>query len=246
MRLGNPAGLWALAAAVPILLLHVLRPRRPRTEVSSVLLWRAVARPVSSASPWQRLRWSALLGLQLLAVLMLALALARPVRTTPAPLRAHTVFVIDGSGSMAATDGKPDRLAKARAVAESLRSQLPAGGIASIVLASPTPAVLLASSDDRGAFTDALARTTVTDGPAQWEDTFNLAASLETPGKPVGFVLIGDGGLSTLEQKAIPAGTSYVKVGERATNRAITSLTAEPRAGGLRVHVTVRNTGGLG
>ena len=244
VNLANPAGLWALAAAVPILLLHVLRPRRPRTEVSSILLWRAVARPVSSASPWQRLRWSALLALQLLAVLLLALAMSRPVRTTTAPLSAHTVFVIDGSGSMAAADGSPDRIAKAREAARSLRSQLPEGGVASVVLASATPEVLLASSADRGAFDAAIDRATVTAGPAHWEDTFNLAASMETPGRPVGIVLIGDGGLSTVDQKAIPAGTSYVKVGGRSTNRAITSLTAEIRPGGLRAHVTVRNTGG--
>src|SRR5690606_13405980 len=53
--LANPAGLWLLALAVPILLLHVLRPRRTRTQVRSVMLWRQVSTPVAAASPWQRL-----------------------------------------------------------------------------------------------------------------------------------------------------------------------------------------------
>jgi hypothetical protein len=47
LHLAAPAGLWALLLAVPIVLLHVLRPRRPQATVSSVLLWRNVEKPVS-------------------------------------------------------------------------------------------------------------------------------------------------------------------------------------------------------
>ena len=82
--------------------------------VSSVLLWRRVERPVSAAQPWQRFRWSLLLLAQLLAVVLLAAAVARPERLEASPLAEHTVFIVDASGSMAATDGSPDRLADAR------------------------------------------------------------------------------------------------------------------------------------
>ena len=95
-----------------------------------------------------RLRPSVLLFLQLLAVALLALTIAEPVRITPAPLAAHTVFIIDASGSMAAEDGSPDRLADAKATARDLRGQLPAGGIASVVVASDRPRVVLTASSD--------------------------------------------------------------------------------------------------
>ena len=245
MSLSNPAGLWALLAAVPVLLLHVLRPRRPNATVPSVLLWRSAESTVSSARPWQRLRWSVLLLLQLLTVFLLAIALARPVRPTTAPLRAHTVFVIDASGSMAATDGTPDRIGSARAAARRLRAQLPAGGIASIVSASLDPQVELSASSDRRLFDSALDRIATHAGAAHWQDAFNIAESLETPGKPLGIVVISDGHLSIADQRSIPAGSSYVKVGARTTNRAIVSLTVEAHRGtGLRAHVTVRSTGG--
>ena len=66
MRLANPAGLWLLLAAVPVVLLHVLRPRRERVVVSSIYVWRSVAstRPITATTPWQRLRPSLLLALQ--------------------------------------------------------------------------------------------------------------------------------------------------------------------------------------
>ena len=101
--LTNPAGLGLAALAIPVILLHILRPRRQEVTVSSTFLWRTLERPVSSATPWQRLRWSALLLAQLLAVCGLALAVARPVRLQPATLAAHTVFIVDASSSMRAT-----------------------------------------------------------------------------------------------------------------------------------------------
>ncbi len=110
MTFVNPWGLALGLLAIPVIVLHILRPRRQTSPVSSLFLWRRVEQPVSSAQPWQKLRWSALLAAQLLAVALLALAVARPVRLEPARLAAHTVFIIDASASMAATDGSPDRI----------------------------------------------------------------------------------------------------------------------------------------
>ena len=55
MTLLNPAALWLLLLAIPVLALHILRPRRLPKEVSSTFLWAEVSRPVSAARPWQRL-----------------------------------------------------------------------------------------------------------------------------------------------------------------------------------------------
>ncbi|MGH9183469.1 MAG: vWA domain-containing protein, partial [Acidimicrobiales bacterium] len=244
MRFANPAGLWLAALAVPVVLLHVLRPRRQSRPVSSVLLWREVAQPVSAATPWQRLRPSVLLALQLAAVALLAGAAARPVRLTDVPLAPHTVFIVDASGSMAAADGDPDRMGEARARARELRDRIPAGGMASVVVASSQPRVVLSASPDRGAFDDALAPLRASAGGADFPTAFSMAESLETPEVPIGFVLVSDGGLADAERGLIPPGTRYERVGERATNRAITRLGVEPRDGGLVARLTLANTGG--
>jgi Mg-chelatase subunit ChlD len=251
VRLTSPAGLWLGLLAVPVVLLHVLRPRRPAVEVSSTYLWRQVAEPVSVAAPWQRLRPSLLLFLQLAAVALLTLAVADPVRVTPAPLARHTVFIVDASGSMAALDGRPgtgvqsrDRVDAAVAQARSLRDELPAGGVASVVVADTQPRVVLSASPDRRAFDEAVGAIRASAGTADFASAFILAESLETPGVPVGFVLLSDGGLTDAEQRLLPPGTRYVRIGSQSTNRAITRLTVEQRGSGLHARVALRNTGG--
>ncbi len=253
MTLANPLGLLLGLLAIPIVLLHILKPRREQIEVSSTYLWRDLATPVSAAAPWQKLRPSILLALQLLAVGLLALAVARPALVEPAPLSPHTVFIIDGSGSMAAADGSdevlPDRLdgtrlAAARDKARELYAQLPEDGLASIVFASPRPQVLLTTSPNEDSFDRALDRLPAPGGAANFAAAFNLAESLETPGTPIGFVLLSDGGLTDEQQSRIPVDTRWEKIGRFGTNRAITSLIVEPRGTGLHAIVTVENTGG--
>lgn len=243
MRFANPAGLWLLTLAVPILLLHMLRPRRPSVEVSSTYLWREVSRPVSAAVPWQPLRPSTLLVLQLVALLLLATAAARPVRETAAPLAQHSVFILDASASMRATDHDPDRLERARREALNLRGQLPDGGLASVVVASSQPVVRLSASADATAFAEAVRAVRPGGGSADWPQAFALAESLETPGVPIGFVLLSDGNLTAAEQRLIPPGTRYVRIGGSGHNQAVSALSLTRRGTGLVATVGIRNTG---
>ncbi|MDO9176107.1 MAG: BatA and WFA domain-containing protein, partial [Actinomycetota bacterium] len=243
LSLANPAGLALLGLAIPVILLHILRPRRQSVTVSSTFLWRSIERPVSSASPWQKLRWSLLLVAQLLAVALLALAVARPVQLEAAALSEHTVFIVDASGSMAALDGNPDRLQQAVDRAIELRDELPSGGIASIVIASERPRVVLTASDDESAFSSALRTVETTSGHADFAGAFSLAESLDTSSADIGFVLLSDGGLTDDEEQLMPPGTRYEKVGSQNVNRAITRVDGEARGSGLHARVTVRNFG---
>jgi len=244
VRFADPAGLALLALAVPVVLTHVLRPRRLPVTVSSILLWRRLERPVAAAKPWQRLRWSLLLLAQLLAVAGLALAVARPERTEAAPLADHTVFIIDASASMAATDGRPDRLADAAARAARLRAELPTGGVASIVVAGDSPRVALTASPDGDEFERALRTIDRSHGHPDFADAFSLAESLDTGSSPIGYVLLTDGGVEPAAADLLPRGTRIETVGAEATNRAIVRLVVDHRSTGLHGRVSVRNTGG--
>ncbi len=244
MTFANPAGLWWAMLALPVLLLHVLKPRRTAHVVSSTLLWRAFDRPVTSTTPFRMIRPSWLLLLQLLGVGLLAVAIADPVQVEETPLAEHTVFLIDGSGSMLALDGEPDRIADARARAREVRRDLPRGGVASVIEVGPQPRVLLSASDDADAFDEAVAATRATPGRADFAVAFALAEGLETADAAIGFVLLSDGGLSEDEQRLLPPGTTYEQVGSAATNRAVVDLDVEARPTELHVRVTVANRGG--
>lgn len=244
MRFLAPAALAALLLAVPVVILHMLTPRRPPTPVSSLLHWDGLKHAITAAQPWQKLRISLLLLLQLAAVALFALSLARPAVIEEATLAQHTVFIIDASGSMSAIDGSPDRLADAVEKAEELRAELPEGGTASVVVASANPAIVLENSDDPDEFRRAVSAIRTTGSGVDYEATFALAESLVLPDRPTGFVLIGDGQLDENEQRLAPLGTRYEAVGATDTNRAITDLSVTAVPGGLQARVTIANTGG--
>lgn len=244
MTLLLPAGLLALSLAIPIVILHMLTPRRPATPVSSLLHWDGLRHAITAAQPWQKLRISLLLILQLLAVALFALALARPATLEEATLSDHTVFIVDASSSMSAIDGSPDRLASAVREAITMRGDLPDEGIASLIVASSRPTVAVEHSDDPTAFERAASSIRTTGSGVDFETTFALAESLVLPDRPTGFVLISDGQLDDVEQRLAPLGTRYVPVGATDTNRAITDLSVTAGPGGLQARVTIRSTGG--
>ena len=244
MTLLLPAGLLALGLLVPIVILHMLTPRRPPTEVSSLLHWDGLRHSITAAEPWQKLRWSLLLILQLLAVVLFALALARPATLEEAELAEHTVFIVDASGSMSAIDGAPDRLGSATDLAKELRAEIPDAGSASLVVASARPTVLVEASAAIDEFERAVDTIRTSAGGVDYETTFALAESLVSPDRPTGFVLISDGQLDETEQRLAPLGTRYEKVGQTDTNRAITDLSVTAGPGGLQARVRVESTGG--
>jgi Ca-activated chloride channel family protein len=240
----NPAAWAAAALAIPILLAYMLRPRRPRVVVPSTFLWREATRNVAASRPWQRLRPSVLLLLQLLVLLALVVALAQPFRTASGVAGDHLVLIVDLSGSMRATDEDPDRLGAARREALDLLETLPSDGIASVVAAGPRPRVVVSSTPDRRAVRRAVESLEASEGAADFVEAFLLAESLETPGHPATIVLASDGGLTQEEKRLIPPGTIYRPVGTQVANVGITGLDVGEGPGGFEAFVTLRNSGG--
>src|SRR5438105_1968936 len=108
-----PLAAAALLAVPAILLLYFLKVKRPETRVASLLFWRPFVADRQANAPWQRLRSSWLLVLQLLAALAIALALLRPGVTGAAGIADTTIVILDGSASMQATDVGPPRFGAA-------------------------------------------------------------------------------------------------------------------------------------
>ena len=95
------AGLVAGAIGSSLVLLFwMLKLRRRPIGVSSTLLWQKSVRDVEGNIPWQRVRPSFLLFLQLLAVVLLSIAIARPVRNGGVTFGSEVVVAIDAGASM--------------------------------------------------------------------------------------------------------------------------------------------------
>src|SRR5918997_7147438 len=124
----SPLALLGLLFVPVVLAMYLLKLRRERQVVPSTLLWQKLLTDIEANAPWQKLRRSLLLLLQLLLVALLAILAARPFLERPAGLAGDVVVVIDTSASMGASDVPPSRLAEAKAkVIEKLRD-LPADG----------------------------------------------------------------------------------------------------------------------
>src|SRR3990170_8409882 len=137
MPFSPPLALLGLLFTPAVIAMYLLKLRRDERIVPSTLLWTRLISDVEANAPWQRLRRSLLLLLQLLLVAILALLAARPFLERPAGLARDIVLVLDTSASMAATDVTPNRLQAAKAAALDALRDLPAGGKVSIVTADP-------------------------------------------------------------------------------------------------------------
>jgi hypothetical protein len=232
-------GLAALAA--PIVLLYMLRSRRSRTPVSSLMLWEAGQQNVSANAPWQPLRFSLLLLLQLLALLLLVLAVARPARPTSAPLAEHTVLIVDTSASMQAADGSATRLERAKRKALEAVGQLGPGRRMSVVEAGPQARVVLSGSSDRRALVEAISSLQPTDGVSDAAGAFALGSSLEEPDVSTILLYYSDGGVRPEDRAEAPGNLVHVPVGEPAGNVGITRIAAAPKGAGWEVFAHVVN-----
>src|SRR3989440_2436225 len=114
MNLLVPAAL-AFSAIIPIILLfYFMRPKRQEHIVGSTLLWKQALQDIQASRPWQRLRITPLLLLQLLAAIFIVLILARPAIFTSSPISGNTIIILQTSASMQATDVNPTRFESAK------------------------------------------------------------------------------------------------------------------------------------
>ena len=150
MSLANPAALWLLAAVPLVLLLHMYRVQRREIRVTTLSLWEAVDDRRGSPRPaWLRLRPSASLGLQLLAVIAAALAIANPLWSTTQSGWPRVVMIVDTSASMQATDVPEGRFEAARRMARDVAGELDRGQSGMLMTSRGEIAVPFTTDTDR-------------------------------------------------------------------------------------------------
>ena len=96
----NPAAFYLFFSALLILLLHFLRSRERRRDVSALFLWEGLPGDPQSKAAQLRQHMDPLLLLQLGALAALTLALAQPMLPVPQRSISGLAIIIDGSASM--------------------------------------------------------------------------------------------------------------------------------------------------
>jgi len=249
MTLFTPwAAFWLLVALVPILLvLYLLRLRRARQFVPCTSLWMEAAQDIQANVPFQRLRLNLLLALQLLALMLVGLAIAQPRLESAAGRGGRTVLLIDRSASMKATDGDDggsrfeDAIEKAEAAIDRLHPGgwfADAGGSTMIVTLGESARIEQPFTSSRRALLDALKRLAAADTRGRLSEGMAIAqawASQPDPdnprviGEPARIEVFTDGGLVDLGEVAIGSGPMLVHLvgAGQTSNRSVQSVVAE-------------------
>ena len=114
MNFLSPTAFLLFGLAAPIVMLYILKLRRRREPVSTLLFWEQIFREKQTTSLFQKLKHLLSLLLQLLFLALLVLALARPQFAFMTKSARQIILIIDHSASMNALDGTLSRLESAK------------------------------------------------------------------------------------------------------------------------------------
>jgi hypothetical protein len=128
--------LWLLAFLPALVALYFLKLRRKDVMVSSTLLWTRTVEDLRVNAPFQRLRTSWLLLLQLLILLALIAAAWRPRAAAPQVAGHNLILLLDNSASMSAREAGGSRLDLAKQSALELVASLAEGDRAALLVFS--------------------------------------------------------------------------------------------------------------
>ena len=194
MSFASPLMLASLAAVPALSLLYAWFRRRPGRYSARFPGVPVLAGVVGSTSRWRRNLPATIAALALVA---LAVALARPHATVAVPVeRASVVLVTDVSRSMLATDVEPSRMDAARGAAQAFLDRVPDELRVGAVAFSSSPRSAVAPTHDRDGVQAHLASLSADGGTATGDGLAEGLRLLQRDGDrrpPAAMVLLSDG-----------------------------------------------------
>ncbi len=221
----SPLALLLSALSVPLLLLYFLKVRRRQMTVPSLLLWDPSLHDREASAFFQRLQRDPLLLLQILALLALTVAVARPTVTVMGHGAKRVAIVIDSSASMKATDVTPSRFAQAQREALRLVGGLGAGAEIMVIEAGVQPRVVAPFSRKHEQAASAIWSLEARDVPNRLGEGIRTARALVGADPRAEIHVFTDGGHpDALGAQGDDVRLRWVGVGQRSNNVGITDL----------------------
>ena len=193
MYLLNPSMLLTLGIIPVLIIIHRLKPKPRPVEVTNLFLWNQVLKEKRLNFSLERLRKNLPLLLQILMVILAALALAEPTRTIQTAPRGNLILVIDTSASMKAETGTGIRFELARQKALQFIADRKQGQNVFIVEAGKKPSVKSDFIANTNAARNIINKLQPSDAAVDLESAVYLALSFVDPAREDIVHLITDG-----------------------------------------------------
>lgn len=228
MSLAGLSPLWCAAvfagAVGALIALHLLRIRRRRQPVVTVMFWRQAVAGVRAPTLLQRFQHRGTFALLTTILALLAIALSGPVwRSTDA---SSTVLVVDAGYTMDMADGSAKRMDLARARAAEYAAS--AGGDVAVVVADPEPRIVLGFAQPSAAVARVLGDVSPAAAPAACRPALELARSMLSGREGRIFWITDRPSVpDDLDVAAVPS-IQRVTVGRPGPNAAVLSAVYEP------------------
>ena len=215
------AALLLALVAVPVLL-YILPMPRKRVVMPSLILWQRMMRDRPASQSWRWLRTLLSCLLQVLILLLLVLAVGKPVFRQLGSRSRTAILVLDVSASMTAPFAGGTRFDEAHAVARRTIEELPPGARAAIVTAGTSPRVVCGPTDQRSVVLERLSGLSdaCTEGRTDLAAALRVAIELAHAERNAEITVISDGAadvsklvLGDVRVHYLPVGTSVPNVG---------------------------------
>jgi len=137
----NPSFLFLLFLEAIIIILYLIKPKRLRIKVPSLILWEKTIEEKNLGRWFKKLPKNLLLLFQLLILFFLVLSLSKPILSLPSIGSKPTIIILDSSASMASRDILPSRFQKAKSEIINLIKRNPSP--IKMIIAKDKPEVIL-------------------------------------------------------------------------------------------------------
>lgn len=268
MNFLSPTAIWIAAALTlpPLIALYFLKLRRTTQLVPSTLLWKKAIEDLHVNAPFQRLRSSLLLLLQLLILLLGAFALGKPMFQTTKTFEDTVIILVDQSASMSVVeaDGRT-RLEQAKEQAKRQVDNMGDDSRAMVIAFSDRASVVASFDSDRAALKRKIDSIEQTQRTTTLSQAISLAEAYaqidiiggeeggtdrapESSAPPASLFLFTDGRIADAEkvslQRSDVANIRVIRIGTRSDNVGIIAMDARrnyERPTFLEVAATVQN-----
>ncbi len=226
-----------------IVMLYFLKLRRLPVQVPSTYLWKRTVEDLHVNSIWQKLRKNLLLLLQLIAVALFIFACLRPGVTGSSPLGERSIFLIDNSASMQATDVMGSRLRAAKDRAIEMINAMNSKDAGMVISFSNVADVRQGFTSDAKRLREAVESIQPTNRTTEINEALRAASGLANPGRtsqlgtgdvqvaeamPANLYVISDGGFNQSQFQMGNLNPKYIRFGNKEVkNVGILAFTAE-------------------